>query len=116
TVAWQDLHKLHATMGPIMLRVVGKPTDVRGIIETYCPSAWIAHAMNGIVLMTVEDENKINSVREKFPVIIERAPRETRRTAGTFGVRGPAKRLMQDMKRTFDPERRLNPGRHIDGE
>jgi FAD/FMN-containing dehydrogenase len=55
-------------------------------------------------------------VRQNFPVIVERAPLDVRRRVATFGVRGTAKKLMMDMKQTFDPERRLNPGRHIDGE
>jgi glycolate oxidase FAD binding subunit len=115
-VVLQDLRGVHAGMGPVVLRVVGQPADVPGIIEAYRPESWIAHGMNGIVLMTLSDAETISAIRQKFPVIIEKAPREVRQRVGTFGVQGVAKRLMQDMKRTYDPERRLNPGRHIDGE
>jgi FAD/FMN-containing dehydrogenase len=103
-------------MGPLVLRVVARPTDISGILETYKPAAWIAHALNGIVLMTVNDGAAVDMVRQKFPAVVERAPVEVRRRVPTFGVRGAAQRLMQDIKRTYDPERRLNPGRHIDGE
>jgi glycolate oxidase FAD binding subunit len=115
SAVWEDLRATHAAMGPIVLRVVGKPSEVRSIIDDYRPSAWIAHAMNGIVLMSVETD-AVDAIRREFPAIIERAPADFRRQKGTFGVRGSVKRLMLDMKRTFDPERRLNPGRHIDGE
>jgi FAD/FMN-containing dehydrogenase len=114
--AWERLRGAYAAMGPIVLRVVGKPTDVPGIIDSYAPAAWIGHAMNGIVLMALADMQTADAVRKKFPAVVERAPREIRRRLGTFGVEGPAKRLMLEMKRTYDPERRLNPGRHIDGE
>jgi hypothetical protein len=114
--AWERLRAVYAAMGPILLRVVGKPTDIPGIIDAYGPQSWIAHAMNGIVLMTLGDMQSVEGVRRKYPAIVERAPREIRRRLGTFGVQGSVKRLMMDMKRTYDPERRLNPGRHIDGE
>jgi len=114
--AWEDLRRTHAAMGPTVLRVVAKPSEIRAIVEEYRPSAWIAHAMNGIVLMSVEQPDVIDAARRKYPAIIDRAPAEFRRHKGTFGVRGAAKRLMLEMKQTFDPERRLNPGRHIDGE
>ena len=116
TAAWERLRGARAAMGPVVVRVIGKPTDLQGIIEAYGPSSWIAHAMNGIVLMALGDIQSIEAIRQKFPVVVERAPRDTRRQVGTFGVRGAAKRLMLDMKRTYDPEGRLNPGRHIDGE
>ena len=114
--AWERLRSVYAAMGPIVLRVVGKPTDVPGIIDSYAPSSWIAHALNGIVIVAVGDAQSVDGVRRKFPALVERAPREIRRRVGTFGVQGTVKRLMLDMKRTFDPERRLNPGRHVDGE
>jgi hypothetical protein len=66
--------------------------------------------------MALGDVQSTEAVRTKYPAVVERAPREIRRRVGTFGVQGTAKRLMLDMKNTFDPERRLNPGRHIDGE
>jgi FAD/FMN-containing dehydrogenase len=103
-------------MGPIVVRVVGLPTEVSSIIESCGAGAWLAHAMNGIVLMAVPDVQTVVRIRERFPAVIESAPPDVRRTAGTFGVRGTAKRLMQDMKQAFDPYGRLNPGRHIDGE
>ena len=63
-------------MGPIVVRVVGKPTDVQGIIDAYGPSSWIAHALNGIVLMALGDVQSTEAVRQKFPAVVERAPRE----------------------------------------
>jgi glycolate oxidase FAD binding subunit len=114
--AWETLRATYAAMGPTVLRVVGRPTDIPGILDSYKPSAWIAHGLNGIVLMAVSDATTVDIVRQNFPVIVERAPLDVRRRVGTFGVRGTAKKLMLDMKQTFDPERRLNPGRHIDGE
>jgi glycolate oxidase FAD binding subunit len=116
SIAWEKLRRQWEAMGPIVVRVVGKPTDVQGIIDAYGPSAWIAHALNGIVLMALGDVQSAEAVRRKFPAVVERAPKEVRRRLGTFGVQGAAKRLMLDLKNTFDPERRLNPGRHIDGE
>src|SRR5688572_3094715 len=114
--AWEKLRDVYRAMGPILLRVVGKPTDIPGIIDAYAPLSWIAHGLNGIVLLTVGDGQSVEGVRRKFPAVIERGPREVRRRIGTFGVEGTAKKLMLEMKRTYDPERRLNPGRHIDGE
>jgi hypothetical protein len=116
SAAWQKLRDSYAAMGPTVIRVIGKPTQVPGIIEDCRPDFWIAHAMNGIVLMSVRDVQTLDAARQKFPVIIDKAPRELRRQIGTFGIRGAVKHLMLDMKKAFDPERRLNPGRHIDGE
>jgi len=116
TAAWEKLRITYSEMGPVVLRVVGRPTDVPGILDSYKPAAWIAHGLNGIVLMSVNDAATVDIVRQNFPVIVERAPLDVRRRVGTFGVRGTAKKLMMDLKHTFDPERRLNPGRHIDGE
>lgn len=113
---WEQLRSSYLAMGPILTRVIARPTDIPGIIEAFRPTSWIAHAMNGIVLMALGDTQTTEAVRKKFPVVIESAPKEIRGAIGTFGVRGPVKRLMLDMKHTFDPERRLNPGRHIDGE
>lgn len=114
--AWESLRSTYSGMGPVVLRVIGRPTDIPGILDSYKPAAWIAHGLNGIVLMAVNDATAIDIVRQNFPVIVERAPLDVRRRVGTFGVGGTTKKLMLDMKRTFDPERRLNPGRHIDGE
>src|SRR5262245_36804010 len=63
--AFHDLrNEVYAAMGPIVLRVIGKPTDIRGIIEMYRPSSWIAHAMNGIVLLALEDAKAIGEIRQ----------------------------------------------------
>lgn len=113
---WENLRGIYSHMGPIVLRVVGKPSEVCRMIEEYRPSSWIAHALNGIVLMAFEDPRAIETIRHKHPAVVERAPVAIRSQSGTFGVQGAVKRLMLEMKRTYDPERRLNPGRHVDGE
>ena len=35
TAAWERLRDARAAMGPVVVRVIGKPTDVQGIIEAY---------------------------------------------------------------------------------
>jgi glycolate oxidase FAD binding subunit len=114
--ALKDLRAGYGRFGPIVLRVVGSASDIGAIVESYRPSAWIAHAMNGIVLMAVADPAVIRQVRERYEAIIEKAPLDVRREYGAFGVRGPARKIMEGMKQSYDPSGRLNPGRYIDGE
>jgi len=116
SAAWERLRAAYAAMGPVVLRVIALPTEVAGIIDAHKPKSWMAHGANGIVLLGMNDAGAISAIRQNFPCILEKASREIRRTTGTFGVQGAAKRLMLEMKGAYDPERRLNPGRHIDGE
>jgi FAD/FMN-containing dehydrogenase len=65
--------------------------------------------------MTVAAEG-ISRLRKEFPAVIERASLAVRQRVPTFGVQGAEYDLMRKVKTAFDPEGRLNPGRHIDGE
>ena len=114
--AWERLRLRFLAMESIVLRVVGMPTSVREIIEEYRPAAWVAHALNGIVLMQIESPAEISRVRNKYRAVIERAPLAVRREVATFGLNNAEYDLMKRMKDAFDPEGRLNPGRHVDGE
>lgn len=114
--AWEQLRAHYSTLGPVVVRVIGLPTDVGSMIEEFRPASWVAHATSGIVLMAFPDADSIPAIRKRFPAVIEKAPLDVRRTIPTFGVSGTEKRLIQDMKKTFDPTGRLNPGRHVDGE
>jgi FAD/FMN-containing dehydrogenase len=96
--------------------VVGLPSETGAMIDQFRPVSWIAHAVSGIVLMAFDSADSLGRIRERFPAVIEKAPLDVRRRIGTFGVRGTERRLIQEMKQKFDPDRRLNPGRHIDGE
>jgi len=99
-----------------VVRAVGLATQVREIIEEYKPVEWIAHALNGIVLMRLGSAEEIPRIREKYRLVIEKAPIDVRRKIPTFGVTQAEYELMKKMKDAFDPEGRLNPGRHVDGE
>ena len=113
---WQQLRKRHAEIGPALVRVIGLPSTVHEIIEEYQPAQWMAHALNGIALMSISTPGEIRRLRQKYRTIIERAPVEVRREIATFGLNDTEYELMKQMKQTFDPEGRLNPGRHVDGE
>ena len=89
---------------------------MREIIEEYRPAAWVAHAVNGIVLMQVASPEEVIRLRTKYRAIIEKAPAAMRRELPTFGLNDAEYDLMKKMKDAFDPEGRLNPGRHVDGE
>jgi glycolate oxidase FAD binding subunit len=116
TAAWEKLRSRYHALSPVTLRVVGLPTAVHEIIKEYRPSAWIAHALNGIVLAQVGSAADIRRIREKYRAVIESAPLEVRREVATFGLDDAEYTLMKKMKDAFDPEGRLNPGRHVDGE
>lgn len=114
--AWERLRIRYNELGQFIARVVGLPTSVNEIIAEYRPAAWIAHALNGIVLMEASGAEQIRKIRANYRVVIERAPLEVRREIATFGLTDTEYELMKKMKEAFDPEGRLNPGRHVDGE
>jgi len=116
SAAWERLRSRYDRLAPIVLRIVGLPSSAHEIIKEYRPSAWIAHALNGIVLAEVWTAADIWRVREKYRAVIERAPLEIRRDLPSFGLKDAEYNLMNGMKHAFDPEGRLNAGRHVDGE
>jgi glycolate oxidase FAD binding subunit len=113
---WERLRSAYNAFGPLVVRVVGLPATVREIIKEYQPQAWIAHALNGIVLVQVSSPDDVIRIRQKYRAVIEKAPLEVRREIPTFGLNDAEYDLMRKMKSAFDPEGRLNPGRHVDGE
>ena len=113
---WETFRQRYQSLGPVVVRAVGAPATVAEILEIYNPTTWIAHALNGIVLMSLSNADVVPRMRERMPVIIEKAPLEMRRRVPTFGVAPPELRVMKELKKAYDPSGRLNPGRHIDGE
>jgi glycolate oxidase FAD binding subunit len=113
---WEKLRLRYNRFGPIVLRAVGRPSELHEIIEEYRPGAWVAHALNGIVLMQVSSPADIGRVRAKYRAVIEKAPLEVRREIPTFGLNDTEYTLAKKMKDAYDPGGRLNPGRHVDGE
>lgn len=114
--AWKSLRNKYSEMGPILVKVIGLPSNIPDIVEEFQPKAWIAHAANGVVLMSVSEPQEIQRLRQKYRAVIERAPLEVRRRIATFGLENAEYELMRKMKLAFDPQNRLNPGRHVDGE
>jgi glycolate oxidase FAD binding subunit len=114
--AWEGLRKLYNGFEGIVMRVVGLSSQLHEIIKEYRPAEWIAHALNGIVLMRLDWPAEILRIRQKYRAVIEKAPLEVRREIPTFGLTPPEHQLMKKMKAALDPEGRLNPGRHVDGE
>jgi len=116
TVLWNSVRTFYRELGPIVLKTFAMPTEIVDIINEFHPIFWLAHAMNGILLMSISDAAVIAKVRGKYRTVIERAPLSVRRDWPTFGVNSAEYDLMLKMKRAFDPDGRLNPGRHVDGE
>lgn len=114
--ALNDLRARYNAFEPVVVRVVGLPSQVHEIIEEYRPAEWIAHALNGIVLMRLDSAAEVPRMRQEYRVVIEKAPLEIRRQVSTFGLTPVEYDLMQKMKAAFDPEGKLNPGKHVDGE
>lgn len=112
---WAQARSRYEGLLSPVLRVAARPSQLASLVERYQPRAWLAHVANGIILMSVE-EGQISGVREHYPAVLERAPLELRRRVPTFGVKGAARETMLGLKQALDPTRRLNPGRHMEGE
>jgi glycolate oxidase FAD binding subunit len=116
SAAWEQLRGMYNALRQLVVRTVAVPTAVGEIIKEYQPAAWVAHALNGIVLMQVASPDEIIRIRQKYRAVIETAPVEVRRQMPVFGLNDSEYDLMMRMKHAFDPEGLLNPGRHVDGE
>jgi len=114
--AWESLRVRYGTLGPIVLKVVGLPSAMPEVIKDCRPSSWIAHALNGVVFVSVSSAADVTRTRKNHRAVIERAPLGLRRQVATFGLNDAEYELMRRMKTAFDPEGRLSPGRHVDGE
>jgi glycolate oxidase FAD binding subunit len=115
TQVWGLLQRHYDSLGDTVVRAAVPPTRTGEALGRIRPPAWLAHAASGTLLMACPPE-RILELRLQFPAILERAPIEVRRRIPTFGVRGLEWELMLQVKKTFDPDRRFNPGRHVDGE
>jgi glycolate oxidase FAD binding subunit len=113
---WESLRVRYGKLGPILLKVVGLPSTMPELINECRPSAWIAHAANGVVFLSVSSAEDVTRIRKSYRAVVERAPLDLRRQVATFGLNDAEYELMRRMKTAFDPEGRLNPGRHVDGE
>jgi glycolate oxidase FAD binding subunit len=113
---WKSLRVKYTELGETVIKVIGLPSEVAVMISEFQPKSWIAHAANGIVLMSVSKPDEIRRIRAKYRAVIERGPLELRRQIATFGLNNAEYELMRKMKSAFDPDNRLNPGRHVDGE
>ncbi len=113
---WNSLAGKYKELGETVIKVIGLPSDLVAMVSEFRPKSWLAHAANGIVLMSVSHPDEIRRIRTKYRAVIERAPVEFRRQIATFGLNDAEYELMRKMKSAFDPENRLNPGRHVDGE
>lgn len=112
---WNDVRHCYTRLSEPLVRVAALPAQVSGLLERFQPESWLAHAANGVVSMTLGLDD-IPRLRREFPATIERAPMDVRKQAPAFGLRGAEYALMRKVKTAFDPDGRLNPGRHVDGE
>ncbi len=113
---WREVGQRYRELGDIVVRVVALPSRIGEVVKRLSPVSWIAHAAAGVLLLGLRDPEEILKIREQFPTVIERAPIDVRHRVSTFGVGGREYELMKQIKHSFDPEGRLNPGRHVDGE
>ncbi len=85
-------------------------------------SSWIAAADSGLMFLEVPsiDAETIDRLRRQLGPLqarltVETAPTELKETINVWGPAGPGARLMHNIKREFDPQSLLNPGRYVDG-
>jgi len=112
---WERVGDFYRGLAEPVVRVAALPTQLEGIVRRFQPESWLAHVTRGVIMMSV-GEDKIRELRSEFPTVIERASLDVRWRVPTFGLTGPEYQLMRQIKQAFDPESRLNPGRHVDGE
>jgi glycolate oxidase FAD binding subunit len=115
SVVWEAVRSHYEQMPGTVARVAVLPAAVAGVIERFRPSHWLVHGTIGTAMMTIDPE-VVRGLRAEFPSVLERAPIDVRERIPWFGVGPTDYDLMRKMKDAFDPDHRLNPGRHVDGE
>ena len=134
---WQALLDLELATPPDQLRLrLGAPPaslpEARSQLERVLPDAadastrWIAAADSGVLFVETpfddvdQSARRIEAARGALTLLggnltIEQAPPALKRRVDIWGPAGEGARLMHRIKREFDPQRRLNPGRFVDG-
>jgi glycolate oxidase FAD binding subunit len=115
------------------IRVSVPPSDAQAIAEMVADklcddvecSAWCASACNGIVRACLGDPGDFDTLASRITevrtaceatggnLIVGRAPVELKNRVDVWGDAGPTGRIMLDLKKLFDPDGVLNPGRFI---
>ena len=112
------------------LRITDLAAFCGGVANHAAEPAWLlhAHAGNGIAVVQIPvgdggEEGLVAQVQELDGFVarlgghrvIERAPAAVKRRCQVWGQVGDSFAVMQALKATYDPGRRLNPGRFIGG-
>jgi len=101
-------------------RVAEISARVEQLAEKYRAECWVqAHAFGIVYAALSSDSARIAQITEELrtnaQVTIQRAPRTLREKVDPWGPTGNDFILMQKLKREFDPNNALNPGRFVGG-
>lgn len=126
---WQAIAdcELQTPSGHVRLRVGLPPANLAAaheLIERALAGASlrIAAADSGLLYLSTPsiDAETIDQLRRELGPLrgrltVESAPAALKETVNIWGPAGPGARLMHNIKREFDPQGTLNPGRYVDG-
>ena len=118
-------HDAVRTAGPVRVRVAALPSRLAAVaapLAAVGELAWYATLGVGFAAgaMRAAAAGAVSAARaalvaEGGSLVIEDAPAELRAAVDAWGPPPPAFSLMQRLKRRFDPDGRLNPGRFVGG-
>jgi glycolate oxidase FAD binding subunit len=118
-------HDAVRAAGPVRVRVAALPSRLAAVaapLAAVGELAWYATLGVGFAAgaMGAAAAGAVSAARaalvaEGGSLVIEDAPAELRATVDAWGPPPPAFSLMQRLKRRFDPDGRLNPGRFVGG-
>jgi glycolate oxidase FAD binding subunit len=125
-VFWRR-HDAVRTAAPLRIRVAGLPIrfpSIAALVSRLGDVAWYASLGLGFVggaiaelpaAITALTAARAALEAEGGSLVIEAAPAELRAAIDPWGPRPRAFAVMEQLKRRFDPEGRLNPGRFVGG-
>jgi glycolate oxidase FAD binding subunit len=120
-------HDAVRAAAPLRVRVAGLPTrlpSIAALLAGLGDLVWYASLGVGVAGGAVADLARAVAavtaaraalVSEGGSLVIEAAPAELRAAIDPWGPRPPSFAIMERLKRRFDPDGRLNPGRFVGG-